>query len=170
MWICIKIQNQVIWLAENQKWTWHLNLFSRTRVKINTVAPDKALFFFNPKVLIFSLFLYENLYCGFLNKCLIKALPMSTYNICFHGEIKKIFIRYAFLSGAMSSTGKPMLWEPIINALATPQKHTCGLSLEPPSIGASNDTHKICFQEKNWNYKIQNCKGNILKVSFFFFL
>ena len=25
--------DQVIWLAENWKWAWHLNLFSMTRVK-----------------------------------------------------------------------------------------------------------------------------------------
>ena len=32
MWIYINSLDQVIWLAENQKWMWHLNLFSRTRV------------------------------------------------------------------------------------------------------------------------------------------
>ena len=34
MWIYINNLDQVIWLAENQKLAWHLNLFSRTRVKI----------------------------------------------------------------------------------------------------------------------------------------
>ena len=29
------------------------------------IAPDKALFFFNQKVLIFFLFSHENIYCGY---------------------------------------------------------------------------------------------------------
>ena len=33
MWICINYWDQVIWLAENQKWVWYLNLFSMTRMK-----------------------------------------------------------------------------------------------------------------------------------------
>ena len=32
MWIYINNLFQVIWLAENWKWVWHLNLFSMTRV------------------------------------------------------------------------------------------------------------------------------------------
>ena len=32
MWISIKNSDQVIWLAGNWKWTWHLNLFSKERV------------------------------------------------------------------------------------------------------------------------------------------
>ena len=35
MWIWINNLNQVIWLAENWRWDWPLNLFSMTRVKIN---------------------------------------------------------------------------------------------------------------------------------------
>ena len=34
MWISIKNPDEVIWLAGNYKWAWHLNLFSMTRVKI----------------------------------------------------------------------------------------------------------------------------------------
>ena len=33
MWIYSNNPDQVFWLAENLKWAWHLNLFSRTRVK-----------------------------------------------------------------------------------------------------------------------------------------
>ena len=33
MWISVKNQDWVIWLAGNWKWAWHLNLFSMTRVK-----------------------------------------------------------------------------------------------------------------------------------------
>ena len=32
MWISVKNPDQVIWLAGHQKWAWHLNLFSMTRV------------------------------------------------------------------------------------------------------------------------------------------
>ena len=35
MWIYINNLDQVIWLAENYKWVWHLNLFSMTRVNLN---------------------------------------------------------------------------------------------------------------------------------------
>ena len=34
IWTYSKNADKVIWLAENYKWVWHLNLFSRTRVKI----------------------------------------------------------------------------------------------------------------------------------------
>ena len=30
---------------------------------------------------------------------------MSTHNMCFHGEIRKIFCGYPLLSGALGSTG-----------------------------------------------------------------
>ena len=34
IWIYINNLDQVIWLAENWKWMWHLNLFSMTRLKL----------------------------------------------------------------------------------------------------------------------------------------
>ena len=34
MWISIKNQDQVIWLAGNWKWAWHFNVFSMTKVKV----------------------------------------------------------------------------------------------------------------------------------------
>ena len=49
MWICINSLDQGIWLANNQKWTWHLNLFSMTKVKIfwngfsDHIGPDNIL-------------------------------------------------------------------------------------------------------------------------------
>ena len=39
---------------------------------------------------IFSLFLDENICCGTHWKCLNETLPMSTHNICFLGEIRKL--------------------------------------------------------------------------------
>ena len=42
--ICIINLEQVIWLAENEKWVWHLNLFSIARVNYNTWTKC-ALFF-----------------------------------------------------------------------------------------------------------------------------
>ena len=37
IWIHSNNSDKVIWLAENEEWAWHLNLFSRTRV--NVVLP-----------------------------------------------------------------------------------------------------------------------------------
>ena len=34
IWKCINNLHQVIWLADNLKWVWHLNLFSMTRVAL----------------------------------------------------------------------------------------------------------------------------------------
>ena len=52
-------------------------------------AAEKALFFvsffFNQKVLIVFLFLYENMLWVLIES----ASVMSSYNICFHGEIRK---------------------------------------------------------------------------------
>ena len=44
MWIYNNNPDQVIWLVKNQKWAWHLTLFSRTRVNTNNdiwAAPCK---------------------------------------------------------------------------------------------------------------------------------
>ena len=43
--------------------------------------------FFQPKVSIFFLFLDKNICCGYS----LKALLMSTHNIRFHQEIRKLF-------------------------------------------------------------------------------
>ena len=54
------------------------------------------------KVLIFFLFLCKNLCCGTHSKHLSEALLMSTHNIPFHREIRKIILcGYHHLSGAM---------------------------------------------------------------------
>ena len=42
---CINNPDQIIWLAENKKWAWHLNLFSITRVNIQIGMPDQDLLF-----------------------------------------------------------------------------------------------------------------------------
>ena len=55
---------------------------------------------FNPKVLIFFLFLNENM-TVVTQKRLAEVLLMSTHNICFHGEIRKIFTGYPPLSRPM---------------------------------------------------------------------
>ena len=47
------------------------------------IALDKVILF-NQTVLIFFLFLYENICCGIHLKCLTEALLVSTHNICFH--------------------------------------------------------------------------------------
>ena len=43
MWIYINKAGQVIWLAINLKWAWHLNFFSRTRVNVPNVKITLAL-------------------------------------------------------------------------------------------------------------------------------
>ena len=43
MWIYINKLDQVIWLAENYKWVWHLNLFSMIRVKVSSISALKFL-------------------------------------------------------------------------------------------------------------------------------
>ena len=40
IWLCVKNLDPVIWLADNYKWTWHLNLFSMTRVKNCRILPN----------------------------------------------------------------------------------------------------------------------------------
>ena len=117
IWICINNPDQVNWLAEKTKWARHLNLFSMTRVKewwhtfwmlsaicirpcgclllnflffmfctvhclVDIIALDKMLSS-TKKYLYFFLFPDENI-------CLSQALLMSTHNICFHREIRKL--------------------------------------------------------------------------------
>ena len=53
------------------------------------IAPDKT-YFFSVKVLIFSYFLTKTYVVGTNEKCLTKALFMSTHNVYFHQEIRKI--------------------------------------------------------------------------------
>ena len=42
--------------------------------------------------IIFFIFLYENICCGYSLEASLEALIMSTHNICFHGEIRKIVV------------------------------------------------------------------------------
>ena len=45
LWISIKSQDQVIWLAGYKKWVWHLIFFSKARVRyISTIPTSKFLF------------------------------------------------------------------------------------------------------------------------------
>ena len=48
---------------------------------------------FKAKMPIFFLFVYENIWCECHWKCLIKTLQMSTQNICFCWEMRKIAIQ-----------------------------------------------------------------------------
>ena len=67
------------------------------------VALDKIFFFFNSKVLIFSYFFTKTYVVGIHWKHLIEALLMSTHNICFRGEVRKIFTWYPPLSKPIPS-------------------------------------------------------------------
>ena len=53
---------------------------------------------FSQKVLIFFLFLHKNICCGYSENYKKKC---CLYNICFQGEIRKIFCGYPLLSGAL---------------------------------------------------------------------
>ena len=50
------------------------------------------LFFFNQKVLIFFIFPKQTCVVGTHQKCLDELLLISTHNICFHREIRNIWI------------------------------------------------------------------------------
>ena len=54
------------------------------------IALDKMLFLIQ-KYYYFSYFSTKTYVVGTHNKRLGEALLMSTHNICFHGEIRKIF-------------------------------------------------------------------------------
>ena len=56
-------------------------------------------FFFNPKVMQFFLFLHKNIYCGY---SLEAPQLISTHNICFRGEVRKMFTWYPLLSRPMN--------------------------------------------------------------------
>ena len=65
----------------------------------SVIAPDNGFFFFffaKPKSI--DIFLISNV--GTHKKPLAKGLLMSTYNIYFQGEIRKIFISILLLSGS----------------------------------------------------------------------
>ena len=64
------------------------------------IATDKALFS-SEKCWYFSYFSMKTYEVGTHKKCLAQALLMSTHNICFHGEIRKILCGYPLLTVAM---------------------------------------------------------------------
>ena len=66
--------------------------------------------FFQSKSIDFFLFLHKNVCCDTPLKHLTEALLMSTHNICFCGEIRKILTWY------------PLIFRPMLN--------NCGYSLE----------------------------------------
>ena len=54
-------------------------------------------------MVIFLLFHHETFFLSAHQKCLINTLPMSTHNICFHVEIRKLVIRVFLLFIAIES-------------------------------------------------------------------
>ena len=57
------------------------------------IPPDEALFFFSNQNLLFFLFLHEHICCDYFSEAPGEQLmQMSTYNISFCGEIRKIFL------------------------------------------------------------------------------
>ena len=56
-----------------------------------------------PKVLIFFLFLHKNICCGYSLEVPRQGASNEYHNICFHGEIRKIFTGYPPLSRSMQN-------------------------------------------------------------------
>ena len=72
-------------------------VYSVQILSVNTMASDEVLFS-SKKVWYFSYFTMKIYVVGIHQKCLDEVLLMNTHNICFHGEIRKIFI------------GHPLIW------------------------------------------------------------
>ena len=66
------------------------------------IAPHKMLFFFNQNVLIFFLFLHKNVCSVYSLEAPCQGACKEYHNICFHGEIRKIFIWYPHSSRPMA--------------------------------------------------------------------
>ena len=60
---------------------------------LTDISPDKTLFF-NRKVLIFFLFLHENIGCGYSLEAPHWGSSNEYLDICFHGEIRKILCEF----------------------------------------------------------------------------
>ena len=67
------------------------------------IALDKALSSTKKKILIFFLFLHENLCCGYSLEAPQWGASDDYHKICFCGEIRKIFVWIHILSRAMSN-------------------------------------------------------------------
>ena len=67
-----------------------LGLRYNTKSYLISIAPDKMPFL-TKKMCYFSYFTTKTYVVGTHLKCLTESLLMSTHNICFHGEIRKIF-------------------------------------------------------------------------------
>ena len=91
---------------------------------------------------------------------------MSTHNICFHGEIRKLLCGYPLLSETKSLEApitKTCLFKYTENFTTKKwkfsdknfwyfsyfwSKHRLWYSLEPPQWGSSNEYHNLCFWSK----------------------
>ena len=78
---------------------------------------------------------------------------MSTHNICFHREIRKILRGYPLLSVAMIYTRGIVKDEYLVIILVkfSPILHKnmyCGYSLEASHRGTSNEYNSMCFHRE----------------------
>ena len=88
MLICINKLDQVIWLAENWKWVWYLNLFSCTRVN-KPISEMYLLFLAIDKPILLPKYIYIYFFFYFLRKTGFVGTHYSGHNIRFCGEKKK---------------------------------------------------------------------------------
>ena len=84
MWICIHNLDQAIWLAENQNWVWHFNLFSRTRVNCYPLSLSGLI-----QQMTTWQYFFENRLWYFMQIviCLLRRQFVWNVKACFLGKI-----------------------------------------------------------------------------------
>ena len=93
MWIYSNNLDQVIWLAEKCKWAWHLNLFSRARLKKSSVFFITHVTYLEVSAIFFILYLWwamplRHFFCSMIISS--NFLLYSSWSTC----IKEPHIRY----------------------------------------------------------------------------
>ena len=89
-------------------WSGHSSYDNASFCDCHSWGPDKSLLF-SEKYWYFSYFSMKTYVVGTHSKRLAKALLMSTHNICFHGEIRKISCWYPCLSETMLCYGSEFI-------------------------------------------------------------
>ena len=105
------------------------------------------------------------------------ALLVSTHNICFHGEIRKLLCGYSPLRKYAYSNMLKILPPKNENFKIkkfryifhiSDQNIDCGYSLEPPRRGGSNEYQQSMFLSRNKKINVYPCKPQFyyIKVGF----
>ena len=86
---------------------------------------------------------------GTHQKCLTEALLMSTHNICFHGDIRKLLCGYPLLFGAM------LIWWSTTSVMIDMKK--CCLLQVPKSARSKFFTLIVCCNQLYWRFETACC-------------